>query len=338
MREMKVKLAVGIFGLFCLGTLGLLVFAFGGGQNLFMSTYDINVRFKDIAGGLQSGQSVTLKGKRIGQTKKVEFWDPGNVASGIRVIVAVDSEVLIPQGADMKVGANLMGFGKPALTIDVYDLSGAPSLTTDGSAVIMGSTISPIDQMLPPEMQHSLTAAVEGFTKLSESLTPVAENLTVLLEQRDISIVDANQAAANIATLVQRFDLVLKNLNVVLADMENVENLKATFANARTMSERGVAFMDKLDRLGDQGLVLATDATALLRDMRGSIEKLSTLLTEFNKTGATLNDTKGTVGLLLNDNRLYEELILSARRLSAALDELRAAMEVMKKEGFKVKL
>ncbi len=332
------KLIVGVFALVCLVLLGLLVIMFGGSQSMFTQTYDLNVKFTHGVVGVQIGQSVTLNGKRVGQTTDVDFWDPKDVESGIRVVVAVDSMYPIPQGARVNVGTSIMGFGKPAIMIDVKGLGDAPLLPTDGTAVIEGTMIAVLDQMLPPEMQDTLIGSFEGIKSLSEALRPVAANLDSILQQRDMDTVDAEKAVANISTLVQRFDLVLKNTNVLLADPENVNNLKTTLANARVMSERGVEMMGKLDAMGDKGTTFVADATELVRELRGSVDKLSAVLNEVNKATSAINDTKGTVGLLLNDNRLYEELILSAKRLTAALEEFRETMDVIKKEGFKVKM
>lgn len=332
------KVIVGVFALVCLVLLGLLVIMFGGSQSFLASTYDLNVRFAHGIVGVQVGQSVTLNGKRIGQTKKVDFWVPTDVESGIRVVVAVESMYRIPQGAKVDVGTSIMGFGKPAIMVDVHGLSAAPPLPTDGTAIVDGNMIPVLDQMLPPDMQATLIGSFDGIKTLSEALKPVAGNLELILQQRNMETVDAEQAVANISTLVQRFDLVLKNTNTLLADSQNVENLKATLANARVMSERGVAMMDKLEKLGGDGSAFMTDATLLVRDLRASVDKLSAVLGDVNKATSALNDTKGTVGLLLNDNRLYEELIISAKRLTSALEEFRETMDVIKKEGFRVKM
>ncbi|MBK8270436.1 MAG: MCE family protein [Planctomycetes bacterium] len=338
MRAGSYKNIVGIFALTTIIVLGMLVILFGGSQSIFTKQYPINIKFPSVVVGVQTGQSVTLNGVRVGQTSKIGFWDPNDVRAGIRVVTQIDSEYDIPQGATVNVAASVIGFGKPAIMINVVGLESATPLPRDGTGVVLGNMINPLDQMLPPDMQKNLVGSLEGVRQLSEALKPVAENLNNLLIQRDMQAVDANQAVANIATLVQRFDLSLKNLNVLLADTENVNNIKATLANARVMSERGIEVMTKLDNLGEQGAAMATDATGLIRDMRASVDKLSGALSEINKLAVSMNDTKGTVGLLMNDNRLYEELVLSAKRLSAALDELRAAMEVMKKEGVRLKM
>lgn len=337
MKESQYKTMVGLFGLASIVVLGILLLLFGGNQSLFSSTYNLNVLFPGGITGVQAGQSVTVNGVRVGQTRKVEFWDPGHVESGVRVIIGIDSEFDIPEGATVSVASSIMGFGKPAIMINVNGLSDASHLPHDGSAVIHGAMVKMMDQVLPPDMQETLVGSFAGIKSLADSLKPVASSLDAMLQQRDIQSVDAQQVVANISSLVQRFDLVLKNLNAVIADPGNSQNLNATLANARVMSERGIQVMEKLDRLGEQGIVLTADATGLIRDLRGSVDTLSSVLTEFNKTATAMNDTKGSIGLMLNDNRFYEELILTTRRLSAALDEMRAAMEVVKKDGFRIK-
>ncbi|MBX3395315.1 MAG: hypothetical protein KF841_08100 [Phycisphaerae bacterium] len=338
MKESHYKTLVGLFGLASIVVLGILLLLFGGDQSLFSTTYNLNVLFAGGITGVQAGQSVTVNGVRVGQTRKVEFWDAGHVESGVRVIIGVDSGFDIPEGATVSVASSIMGFGKPAIMINVAGLSEARPLPRDGSAVIHGAMVKLVDQVLPPDMQETLVGSFAGIKSLADSLKPVASSLDAMLQQRDIQSVDAEQAIANISTLVQRFDRVLKNLNGIVGEPKNAENLSATLANARVMSERGIQMMEKLDRLGEAGIAVTGDATGLIRDLRGSVDTLSSVLTELNKTAAAMNDTKGSVGLMLNDNRLYEELILTTRRMSAVLEEMRAAIEIFNRDGIKVKL
>lgn len=326
------KLIVGLFSLTSLSLLGIMILLFGGGRTLFKETYDVNVRFARVE-GVQGGQSVTLNGKRIGATTAVEFWNPDNVEEGIRVVVAVDAEIDLPARCRVDVGTSVMGFGRPHIGVEVLDAASPDRLPKDGTAVIEGRLIETLDRILPPDMRHTLIRTAEGMADLAESLKPVADNLTILLEPRATEAVDLQKATANLTTLIERFDLAMKNLNVTLGDVENIENLKAFLANVRAMSDRGVTVMTNLETMSTDGTVVMKDAGRMLRSLIDTSDRVSALLAELDKTARALNASEGTVGSLLNDNRLYEELLLSARRLTRTLDDLREVADLIKRHG-----
>ena len=86
-----------------------------------------------------------------------------------------------------------------------------------------------------------------------------------------------------------------------------------------------------------EGKRIAQDTVRLLQALTTTAERLSTLVTKLDQTVASLNNDRGTVGMLLNDNRLYEELLLSARRLTKMLDEFRDVAELAKKGQLRIR-
>lgn len=337
MAEQHQTTIVGIFALTGLVILSVLILMFGGGRSLLANTYDINVQFDRGVVGVQDGQSVTLNGKRIGETKAVEFWNPDDVSEGIKVVVAIDEEYVLPAASRMEVATSIMGFGRPALEIKVGDTEAEPgTLTKDGKAKIDGTMIEMLDQVLPPEMQKTLIATAEGITALAEAMGPVMSNLETILEPRDVQQVDLKAATANLATLIERFDIALKSFNQLIGDEENANNLKILLANFRRISEQTIEFMGSLNVMTTEGTQFARQATGLVRETADSMDKMSGLVTRMDRTIQMLNEGRGTAGLMLKDKRLYEELVLSAKRMTKMLDEFREVLDMAKKGELKI--
>jgi hypothetical protein len=74
-----------------------------------------------------------------------------------------------------------------------------------------------------------------------------------------------------------------------------------------------------------------------MRQLTDTSDRLSTVLNRIDQTVLSLNNPQGTIGSLLNDNRLYEELLLSARRLTNALDDMREVLDIAKKGQLRIK-
>lgn len=337
MAEKHQKTIVGVFALSGLTLLFVLTLLFGGGRTLFERTYDINVRFEDAVDGISRGQPVTLNGKRVGETKAIKFWNPDDLSKGIRIVVAVDDEYQLPADAMVEVAPGLIQFGRPPIRIVLSNAPKGATLATDGSGTLSGRVVSMPEQMLPPKVQGQVERVMDEVADLAAALKPVAHNLDALLEVRPLSSVDQNEMTANFATIVERFDVTLQNFNTILADPDNVENLKLTLQNARTMSESGAAAMADFREFSAQSKVVAADVSNLMRQLADTSDRLSSVLNRIDQTVATLNSPKGTMGSLLNDNRLYEELLLSARRLTNALDDMREVLDIAKKGQLRIK-
>lgn len=344
MNEGRRNTVVGLFAIFGIVAMTALVFMFGGGKSWFSDRYKIRVFFPNGVMGVAEGQGVTLSGKRIGETTSVEFHDPNNVSAGVDVVVAIDGQYELPANAVVRVAASIMGFGRPAIQMTVSDQPDGGKLARDGTGVIRGEMIAMIDQLLPPELQNTLTKSAATLTTSAEqmgdlaaSMRPVSVELTRLLESRSIDDVNLKKVTANLDTVVQRMDSGLKNINDVLGDTQNQENLRQILVNGRNMTERGTLLMEDMRLVAGDGRALFSQGQRMMQTLVGVSEQANTLLVQLNKAAVQMNEGQGTAGLFLRDNRLYEELVLSARRLTKALDDIRDVMEMAKRGELKIK-
>ena len=322
---------VGLFALAGFVVLAALIFMSGGGRSLFTSTYRLNVHFPQGVVGVQSGQGVTLHGKRIGETTGVEFKKDAATGQprpeqGVVVVVDVDSEYDLPTKSKVVVASSIMGFGRPAIQVIVEDPMDHTRLAKDGRAEIRGEMKPMIDQVLPKEMQQTLQDATHQLATLAAALTPVAQNLARLLESRSVQDVDLKQVTANLDTVIQRFDTTLKSVNAVLGDPRNQENFQVALANVRKMSESGVTLVANLEAMSQDGRDVLKDAHLLAQRLIGAADDMSGVLKRMDASLTLLNEGQGTAGLFLRDNRLYEEMVLTSRRMTLAVDDLREAL------------
>lgn len=337
MSQQRQTTIVGLFALAGLGVLCTLVFLFGGGRMLFADTYDINVHFPQGLAGVQAGQGVTLYGKRIGETRAVDFWNDQKMEEGVKIVVSVENKYELPKASEMIVATSIMGIGRPNIQLVVLDPKDPRKLPKDGTGSITGQMVNPLDQVVPPHMQSTIEEATKNIGALAQALKPAAENLARLLEARDIKQVDLQQVTANLDTVIQRFDAALKSVNVVLGDEQNQVNFKETLANARKMSESGTVLMENLNAMSEDGKATMKDVSVLMRKLAGTADDMSSVLKRMDQTLALLNNKEGSLGLLLNDNRLYEEMVLSARRLTKALDDMREVLDIAKQGKLRIK-
>jgi len=330
MNETRLNTIVGLFAVVGIAVLAVLVFIYGGGRGLFQDTYEIRVHFEKGVVGVQEGQGVTLHGKRIGETRGIEFvQDPATShdlpEEGVHVVVAIDGRYSIPTSAEMTVATSIMGLGRPLIRLEWADSDETSFLPRNGRGVIKGRMIPVIDQLIPPEMQTTITTATQHIGTLADALTPAARNLGRLLDERDLDRVDLQQVTANLDTVIQRFDLTLKNVNLVLGDPQNQDNFRIALANARKMSESGVVLVDNLTLMSEDGKQVMKDVGELTRQLIATANDVSSVLKRIDTALALMTDGQGSAALFLRDNRLYEELVLSIRRLQSTLEAVQEA-------------
>lgn len=336
MSNTKHNMIVGLFVLIGMAVMGGLIVAFGGGRTLFTSTYKLQVVFPKGVQSIQQGQTVTLYGKRIGETTEVKFVDENALEKGVIVVVKVE-DFDLPTSLEMVVTPNMMGLGKPPIELFVRDPGDRTKLPRDGTATIQGAMKPMLDQLIPKDMQQTLVSATQHIGELADRFKPVAENLNRMIEARKLEDVDAKTAAANLDSVMQRFDAALKGFTAVVGDPKNQENLSAMLANSRKISETGVATMENVRDITAEGKLVAKDVGELVRKLAATADDTSAVLKRMEQTLAAMNEKNGTVGMLLNDNRLYEEMLLAAKRLTKSLDDFREVMDLAKKGELRIK-
>lgn len=332
------SIIVGVFALTSLILVFALTMMFSGGTSLFDKSYDVNVQFAESVDGISIGQPVTLIGKRVGQTKTISFWDKNDVSKGLRITIKIDEQYAIPANATVEVVPGLIQFGRPPIRIVIpAETAATETLARDGNAVLYGKVANMQDQVVPKDLQDSILRVADEMADLAQSLKPVATNLETLLTPRTVNSVDDQQLTANVATVVERLDDTLKNFNAVIADEQNLANFRETLANMRKMSEAGNEVMANIRVVSARSEEVAANATKLLQEMTDRMDQMSSVLGKMDNAFASLNDRRGTIGSLLNDNRLYEEMILAARRLTKALDDVREVLDIAKKGELRIK-
>lgn len=354
------SIAIAAFMLGGMIAAGWLIFKFGDAPRMFTGGgYDLRINFKQI-GITKVGTEVLLAGKRIGEVMNIGFIDPNNLARGVQVTAQIETQYRLPRSAHALESVTSAVMGRAVIQILLRDApSGGDLLPADGSGQIQGEVQPLLDNILPPTMVPTMEQAIRRIGDLADAMTPVARELESLIKSRPLKEVDqvGTQAAlANLSTVMQRFDITLKNINVVLGDTANQTNLKDTLANFRKASDRLNEVLDQANRLASDLRVIAEDVRGGVKDIRGFVTKADGMLDglagsgmdtmeaigrtalEFEELARRANQGQGTLGMLANDNRLYESMLLTTERMSKALDDLRAVLEQAKRGDLRIKM
>lgn len=361
MSEYRRNIIIGIFVLGGLTALGILIVKFGEATTVLRTGYEVQARFNRVM-GMREGLDVTLAGVSVGRVKRVDLLDRQAPNEGAVVVLEVRSEFSVPSQSVATVVQPLMG--QPTVNI-VPPPAPTPPVPRDGTAMLPGEQLNPLSQIIDPRMMATVEKTTARIGQLAEALTPAAHDLHVLLQKRTTDEVDAARIAAtrpgeppttqevtaNLYTAVQRLNNVLERVETVVGDpavqnnfKEGIANLHAASEDARQAAAGFREFSQQAREVGTKvdALTVKMDATLdttrrnideLGKSLLANSDKMSKLFDYFILASRDMAEGEGTLGMLLRDPKLYEEVLLTVRRLKDAATDLQALIRTWQKQG-----
>lgn len=165
----------------------------------------------------------------------------------------------------------------------------------------------------------------EGFLKdqivLEGKVSMASEFFPPEVQKKLENLVDSISALAN-------------NMNLVIGDAENQTNIKATLENVAAATDKARDMLDSITRFSDTG----TEQVTLLGEKVGlAAEELEGALSQMQQLMAKIDAGQGTAGKLVNDGRLYENLLESSQELESMLAQLKQWAADAREKGIRIK-
>lgn len=268
--------------------IGVIVLFFGlnflKGLNLFSSTNDYIIEFEDIS-GLSSSSPIYAGGFQVGTVKGVEYnYDN---ASPIKVIMAIDKQMRIPEGSSAKIESDMLGNVKVNLIL-AKNVSSAiqPGGTIKG--FVDGGAIGQLSEMIP---------TVE---KILPKLDSIMANLNTLMADPAIaqSLHNVNTITADLTTSTKELNILMRNINKNMPQM-----------------------LVKTNNILDNTNQLTSNLAGL--DIASTMEEVNQTIANVQTLTAKLNSNEGTLGLLMNDSSIYYNVNNTLISTNKLLEDLR---------------
>ena len=286
-EQRKLSLWVGGFVLAALavGAVSLLMLGDQGG--LLSPQYRLVTYFENVQ-GLVPGAPVRLAGKDVGRVEFVNFASLGDGRPPIRVVIQVDADVQDRIRSD-----SVASIGTIGLLGDKYvELQMG---TTAGRVLVEGeemASVSPVDYSVAIERG---TIAIDNIATLAENVNRVVAEFGEAMGGQKVA--EATAGLSAIVTEIQQGEGLLHSL--IYDDYEGggVESIAGSLAILEDLLsevQNGDGFLHTLiyESVGEKEVVTeALDAASRL-----------------NNILAKVDEGDGTLGLLVNDPTLYDEL------------------------------
>lgn len=294
---MKTEIKVGLVGL---GVLILLFFGikFLKGIDIFNKEVNYYVLYKDVSGMHQSNY-IYLNGMKVGYIKSIKAMD--NRAENFLVTISISSKVNMTKDSKI-VLFNADMLGSKALRLEL----GQGELLHKGDTIKGEREVGMLD-------------------KLGTAITPMAENLDSILSATKSILNQQNRD--NIQRTLANLESTSRKLNELsrqfdgLVDSEKskirniIANTESITSNLKDNNERLSNIISRIDQITDT--VAQANIGSTLSETSRTIERL-------NKVLGIIENGKGNLGLLINDEGLYRNLNESARKLDALIEDIKA--------------
>lgn len=256
------------------------------GMSLFSSNNLYYMTFKDIS-GLSSSSPIYTNGYRVGVVKSVSY-DYSNPGSDVKVEVDIDPKLQVPKGSTAEIVSDLLGNVQVNLIIE-----------SDGTG-----TIEP-GQIIPGVVNSGAMGRVKEMIPTIEKMLPKLDSILT-----SVNTLVADPAIAGSLHNIQRITTDLT------ASTRELNTLMAGF------NRQVPGLMTKANGVLDNASQLTGNLGAL--DVAGTMAKVDATLANMQQLSEALNNNQGTLGLLMKDRQLYNNLNQIMESANALLSDFKA--------------
>lgn len=268
---------------------GILIMYFGinflKGMNLFSTNNAYYMTFDDIQ-GLGASTPIYADGYKVGTVDGMEYDYKEN--GPIKVKVDINKDLRIPQGSKAEIVKDLMG----NLQVNLL-LANNPRERVEPGGIIPG-------------------AVNGGMMDKAANLIPVVEKMLPKLDSI-LTSVNALLADPALAASLHNVETITSNLTVSTREL----NTLMTGLNKQVPGMIGKAngVLDNTNRL---------TANLASLDVQGTLNKVNQTLESAHQFTEKLNSNQGSLGLLMNDTKLYDNLTSTMSHADSLVIDLKA--------------
>jgi phospholipid/cholesterol/gamma-HCH transport system substrate-binding protein len=285
-------------------TLLILGYNFIRGKTLFKTGHYIFANYKDTK-QIMVSNPVYVNGYQVGSVFEIENTDKN--LSNILVTIKLKDYYMIPDNSVAVIKENMLG--TPSIDI---------KLGTSPKGMLTGDTIATVAE---PGLLGGLSSKIEPVAdqlkNTLQSLDQVIKNINGVFDpttKNNLQSVIANMNATT-ASLVGSSVSIEKMLNEqsgsIYQSMKNVNSFTKNLSENNDKLSRSMTNIEKTTEQFSQA------------DIKGSVAQLKLAMEKLNSVLAKADSKEGSLGKLLNDKTLYDNLNNSVHSANILLDDLR---------------
>jgi phospholipid/cholesterol/gamma-HCH transport system substrate-binding protein len=271
------------------------------------SNYTFTVLFENIQ-GLNVGDEVDMLGKKIGKVSHSRI-----IGQKISVELSIDNSFAFSIPVDSKIEVKSEGL------IGSKFISISPGLNTK-EFILPGETVEGL-------REFDFAEITPGIVPLTQDLSAFARRLKATLgeEEKD----NIRLTIHNIESLTAELDTFVYNYRNIISDNDKknfqdfIKNLSGTVKDLKYGVNKEInkldGMLDDLKKVTDKSEELSTTIT----ELKKSSESFAISTEKFNKILNKIDNGEGTMGKLVSDSALYENMNNLVNEMRTLVDDIK---------------
>lgn len=266
-------------------------YSFLKGNDVFSSENEFYAKYDNVE-GLAVSKPVLVNGYQIGRVSKLTLLQSGQILAAFKI----NPEYAIPNNTIAKlVSTDLLG-GKAI----IFELGTSKVYAEDGDTINANIQKNFLDQVEPVQKKAELIIA-----RLDSVLSSVNSTLSPEFQKNfDRSFASIARTLETLEKTTRTVDgLVGKESNKIEGILGNLESISANFKNNNA---KIASIMNNLDKVSDE--VAKANFSKTMAEANKAVADLQGIVTK-------VNNGQGSLGQLMNDEKLYNNLNNAAGNL-----------------------
>ena len=345
MDERGLQFRVGILVVATIIIAAILIERLGDLPGIKKNQYTIYIRFPQ-APGVTVDTPVLKSGILVGRVSRVTLLDDG----GVVVTAKIDSIRQLKNNEICRIstgsilGDAILEFvpsNTTQQTLEIYrDGEYLDGIVSQDPLRVMESATTVLDMLSTLEEDVRLAlVSIEGAGQrvgdVAESMTSIIDNnqdqFRRVLSKAETAMDRFDEAASTVSQLADSFDEIVGSEDVQIAIEQAVNQIPELFTNAQEVLDSLQSASDRAEKnlrniegltepIGEKGEQFVTT----IENALGDIQTVATQLVQFS---AALNNRDGTLGQLLHDRELYDQINASMSSIEHLTRRIRPIIE-----------
>lgn len=286
---------VGVFGL-SMAVLLYLGINFVKSKKIFSGNNTFYAEYSQ-ADGIEVSSQVVVKGFKVGTVDKISF---DIDKSTVVVKMSVDNEYPIPSDSKAKITSTSILGGK------VIEIVLGNSTTDLGNG----------DKITSLQEQGILQMASNEYANLKSQASDLINQLSKALVS--VNAVLSEQNVKNISGTLENLNKMSGNINsIVVSQKSNIESTLTNLNGISTSLNNEIPKLGvTLDNFNRLSATMADQTPQLLQNATDALNNINLMVSKFQ-------NPEGTIGKLLNDEQVYNNLTAATNALTLLLEDIK---------------
>ena len=262
------------------------------GENLLDNSRRVYAIYDNVE-GLATSSPVTVNGHTIGKVLQINFSEDGS--GKLKVLLLIEDDYQFSKNSTAELYETGLIGGKAIAIIPAFD-SGENVVSGD---ILKGSVKEGLSELV----NRRLTPLQEKIETMMVSADSLLTNLNTVFDTKTKA--NLKNAIAELNGTLTSFRSTSNSLNTLIKN--NEENLDSTLTNFNKLSSN---------------LTTITDSVAN-SNLTGTIEELQSTLNGVNTLLSSIESGEGSMGKLIKDDKLYNNLEGASKQLEQLLQDFK---------------